>query len=48
MVLTAPLIHEILRKKRCSKGVCRPRRTTYLWARMVRTEEEDKTPVIEG
>tara|TARA_B100000925_G_C22000990_1_gene471260 strand:+ start:816 stop:971 length:156 start_codon:yes stop_codon:yes gene_type:complete len=48
MVLTAPLIHEMLRKRRCAKGKCRPRRTSYLWANMVRTEEDDKTPVIEG
>ena len=48
MVITAPLIHELLRKKRCAKGVCRPTRTSYLWAKMVTSEQEDKTPVIEG
>tara|TARA_B100000989_G_scaffold80425_2_gene57327 strand:+ start:733 stop:888 length:156 start_codon:yes stop_codon:yes gene_type:complete len=48
MVMTAPLIHELLRKKRCSKGICRPIRTRYLWAKMVRSEVDDKTPVIEG
>tara|TARA_B100001094_G_C18131191_1_gene772390 strand:- start:739 stop:894 length:156 start_codon:yes stop_codon:yes gene_type:complete len=48
MVMTATLIHEILRKRRCSKGSCRPKRTSYLWANMVRSEAEDKTPVIEG
>jgi len=48
MVMTATLIHEILRKRRCKKGVCRPKRTRYLWANMVRSEVEDKTPVIEG
>ena len=46
--MTAPLIHELLRKKRCAKGVCRPKRTSYLWAKMVRSEEEDTTPVIEA
>ena len=46
--MTAPLIHELLRRKKCAKGTCRPKRTTYLWARMVRYEEEDQTPVIEG
>jgi|TARA_B100000123_G_C25617208_1_gene378452 hypothetical protein len=48
MVMTAPLIHELLRKKRCVKGECRPKRTSYLWAKMVRTEQEEKTPLIEG
>tara|TARA_B100000925_G_C21842471_1_gene402145 strand:+ start:481 stop:636 length:156 start_codon:yes stop_codon:yes gene_type:complete len=48
MVMTAPLIHELLRKKRCVKGECRPKRTSYLWAKMVRSETEDKTPLIEG
>ncbi len=46
--MTAPLIHEILRKKRFVKGTCRPRRTSYLWAKMVRSEQEDNTPLIEG
>ncbi|MGB0487963.1 MAG: hypothetical protein ACPGSV_07260 [Candidatus Poseidoniaceae archaeon] len=48
MVMTAPLIHELLRKKRCVKGECRPKRTSYLWAKMVRSEQEDNTPLIEG
>jgi len=48
MVTVAPLIHELLRKKRCSKGICRPKRTKYLWAKMVRSEAEDTTPLIEG
>jgi hypothetical protein len=48
MVTVAPLIHELLRKKRCSNGVCRPKRTKYLWAKMVRSEDEDTTPLIEG
>ena len=46
--MTAPLIHELLRKKKCAKGACRPKRTTYLWANMVRTEKQDMTPLIEG
>jgi len=48
MVMTAPLIHELLRKRRCSKGACRPKRTKYLWAKMVRSEQDENTPVIEG
>tara|TARA_B100001094_G_scaffold25125_1_gene21017 strand:+ start:590 stop:730 length:141 start_codon:yes stop_codon:yes gene_type:complete len=46
--MTAPLVHEILRKKRCNKGVCRPKRTKYLWAKMIRSEDEDPTPLVEG
>ncbi|MBT4066723.1 MAG: hypothetical protein HOE76_05855 [Euryarchaeota archaeon] len=48
MVMVAPLIHELLRKRHCSNGTCRPRRTKYLWANMVMSEQEDRTPVIEG
>tara|TARA_B100001113_G_scaffold189696_1_gene155375 strand:- start:743 stop:889 length:147 start_codon:yes stop_codon:yes gene_type:complete len=48
MAMMASLVHEILRKKRCNNGVCRPKRTKYLWAKMVRSEEEGKTPLIEG
>ena len=46
--MISPLVHEMLRRKRRKRELRRPRRTTYLWAKMVREEEEDLTPLIEG
>ena len=46
--MISPLLHEMLRKKRRKRELRRARRTTYLWAKMVREEEEDLTPLIEG
>ena len=43
-----PLVHEMLRKKRRNRELRRARRTSYLWAKMLREEEEDLTPLIEG
>jgi len=51
MTLVTPLIQKLLRRRRNTKQAQRPRRTSYLWANMVRVEdaeEAEKTPVIEG
>ncbi|MAY13467.1 MAG: hypothetical protein CMB21_06685 [Euryarchaeota archaeon] len=46
--LARPLVNGLLRKRQQSQGQRRPQRTKYLWAKIVTSEEEDKTPVIEG
>ena len=51
MALVTPLIQKLLRRRRRTKETQRPRRISYLWANMVRVEDEEedeKTPVIEG
>jgi len=51
MTLVTPLIQKLLRRRRRTKQTPRPRRTSFLWANIVRVEdveEDEKTPVIEG
>tara|TARA_B100000123_G_C25531098_1_gene340993 strand:- start:192 stop:389 length:198 start_codon:yes stop_codon:yes gene_type:complete len=47
-VMIHPLVHELLRRRKMKKNTKLPQRTSYLWSPIVRHEEVDMTPVIEG